>query len=57
MVKHPGDCNWSSYYTNAQDKPNTVITPHPLYERLGSTKAKKQRACRELFRYLVKTVL
>ena len=51
MVNHPGEYNWSSYHTNAQDKPNTVITPHPLHESLGSTKAEKQHTYRELFRY------
>jgi len=51
MVNHPGEYSWSSYHANAQDKPNTVITPHPLYESLGSTKGEKQHAYRELFRY------
>ena len=51
MVNHPGEYHWSSYHANAQNNTDAVITPHPLYEKLGSTKAAQQHAYRELFRY------
>ena len=51
MVNHPGEYHWSSYHANAQNNTDAVITSHPLYEKLGSTKAAQQHAYRELFRY------
>ena len=49
MVNHPGEYSWSSYHANVQNKSDMVIIPHPLYEKLDSTKAAQQHAYRELF--------
>ena len=49
MVNHPGEYSWSSYHANVQNKSDMVIIPHPLYEKLDSTKAAQQHTYRELF--------
>ena len=51
MADHPGEYRWSSYPVNAQGKPSAVITPHGIYDALGSDAAARQAAYRELFRY------
>ena len=51
MADHPGEYRWSSYPVNAQGKPSAVITPHAIYDALGSDAAARQAAYRELFRY------
>lgn len=50
MVDHPGDYRWSSYRVNGQGDADRLITPHPIYERLGRDAAARQVAYRELFR-------
>ena len=37
MVDHPSQYRWSSYHRNADGCPDALITPHPLYQALGST--------------------
>jgi len=49
MVKHPGEYRWSSYRCNAIGQQDGVITPHPLYEQLGSDADTQQSVYRGLF--------
>ena len=49
MVEHPGDYRWSSYRFNATGHQDAVITPHPLYEQLGSDTGARRSAYRGLF--------
>jgi putative transposase len=51
MAVHPADYPWSSYRANAQGEANSLITPHPVYQALGTDEAQRQAAYRELFRY------
>lgn len=41
---------WSSYRANAQGEKCKLLSPHHLYESLGSTSMERQFAYRELFR-------
>ncbi len=50
MVEHPGDYPWSSYRANAQGEENALLTPHPLYRKLGPMPEARQQAYRQLFR-------
>ena len=50
MVSHPGEYCWSSYACNATGQSNPLISPHPLYDALGSDAQQRQYAYRELFR-------
>jgi putative transposase len=49
MVKHPGEYRWSSYRFNALGRQDGLITPHWLYEQLGSDTGVRQSAYRRLF--------
>jgi len=50
MVNGPDEYKWSSYFVNALGKDDKgTITPHVLYEELGSTKQQRQRRYRALF--------
>ena len=49
LVGHPGDYNWSSYCFNAGVKNNFTLTHHPVYKRLASGVAERQRVYREMF--------
>jgi putative transposase len=49
MVQHPAEYPWSSYRCNALGQPNSVITPHCLYEALDSDAAQRQTAYQALF--------
>nr|WP_233543939.1 transposase [Salinisphaera sp. Q1T1-3] len=51
MVAHPAEYRWSSYRVNGQGELSTLIKPHKLYKRLGSSAEERQAAYRELFRY------
>ena len=51
MVAHPGEYRWSSYRANGQGEADRLITPHALYEALGSDPLARQQSYRELFRY------
>lgn len=50
LADHPADYAWSSYQYNALGKSNSLVTPHLLYKRLGSTAEERQSAYRQLFR-------
>jgi len=50
MVTVPGDYRWSSYRTNAFGKASRLVSPHALYQQLGSTQAERQSAYRQLFK-------
>ena len=50
MVRRPRDYRWSSYHYHAEGKPDPLLTPHSLYQRLGNTTATRQQAYRALFR-------
>ena len=49
MVKHPGQYPWSSYRSNGEGFPSTLITPHPLFVALASTISERQAIYRRLF--------
>ena len=50
MVKHPLDYPWSSYAGNARGEEDELVSPHPLYRRLGRNPQARQSAYRQLFR-------
>lgn len=49
MVNHPGEYYWSSYRANAQGEHLIWLTPHTLYNQLGSTRKERLQAYRDLF--------
>jgi putative transposase len=49
MVQHPGEYPWSSYAANALGKPDSLLTPHALYQTLGNLPEQRQAAYRALF--------
>ncbi|HET7313254.1 transposase [Salinisphaera sp.] len=49
MANHPADYPWSSYHANAHGDGGHWLTPHPLYQRLGSTNQARQKAYCDLF--------
>ena len=49
MVGHPADYPWSSFQGNAMGKAIKLLTPHPLYCRLGETAESRQAVYRSLF--------
>ena len=51
MVNHPGEYRWSSYAANAYGGTDPMLTPHPVYEQLGSDAESRRHAYRELFRH------
>lgn len=52
MVAHPGEYRWSSYAANAQEEEvDATVQPHHVYQALGTTRADRQAAYRELFRH------
>ena len=50
MVKHPADYPWSSYQRNALGEFDEVLVPHEIYQRLGRSDTRRQKAYRALFR-------
>ena len=48
MVEHSRDYPWSSYHYNALGEEDLLLTPHALYQKLGSTREKRQAAYRAL---------
>jgi putative transposase len=50
MVEHPSQYPWSSYGANARGKESTLVEPHDLYLRLGTTQETRQQTYRELFK-------
>ena len=51
MVDTPDQYCWSSYRANALSEDNPLITPHALYQALGTDPVTRQQAYRELFRH------
>ena len=49
MVQFPGHYGWSSYRTNALGHPDTLITPHQCFDRLGAEPESRREAYRALF--------
>jgi putative transposase len=49
MVAHPRDYVWSSYRVNAEGRPSTSLTAHPLFSALGLDLAARQEAYQALF--------
>lgn len=49
MVAQPGDYPWSSYAVNAQNRVDSLLTPHARYLALGSDPAARASAYRALF--------
>jgi putative transposase len=50
MTTTPGQYRFSSYRANAQGREDPLLSPHPLYTRLGRTTAHRQEAYRALFK-------
>ena len=50
MVDDPANYRWSSYRSNAFGQSKLILTPHPLYQALGTTADDRQSAYRALFR-------
>jgi putative transposase len=57
MVRHPREYRWSSYRANAEGKPNTLITPHDMYQRLARSATGRQEAYRGLSKAHIDDVL
>jgi putative transposase len=49
MVAHPGDYRWTSYRANAQGELSGFISPHAVYNELGSGTAQRAEAYRSIF--------
>ena len=49
MVGHPREYRWSSYHGNADNVPDPLLTPHPLYSGLGRSSVERAAAYTELF--------
>ena len=49
MVDHPSEYVWSSYGTNVEGKPNSILKPHDQYLSLGTTDDERCSAYRDLF--------
>jgi putative transposase len=53
MVASPGEYRWSSYRANASGAVDFLVTPHPMFERLGATRSERSARYRALFDNLV----
>lgn len=51
IVKHPGEYRWSSYGCNGQGEASDLLSHHPVYLSLGSSREERQEVYRELFRH------
>jgi putative transposase len=49
LASHPLEYHWSSYAANAVGRDDPLVTPHELYEDLGSDTTERRAAYRELF--------
>ena len=49
MVRHTADYPWSSFRCNALGGPNSLVTPHESWLRLGSNNKDRKHAYLELF--------
>lgn len=55
MVRHPRDYPWSSYLTNGEGQPDSLIAPHVLYRRLGKEAGARLAAYRALVKAPMET--
>ena len=53
MVNRPDAYKQSSFHYNAQGMKDDLLTPHALYDALGTTRAARQSAYRALFQHHV----
>lgn len=51
MVNDPEDYAWSSYHSNALGRPDRLVVPHELYERLAHRADERQVAYQALFNH------
>jgi putative transposase len=51
LVRSPAHYRWSSYRCNAQGKADALLSSHPVYKRLGRSRAGRVEAYRALFRH------
>jgi putative transposase len=49
MVSHPASYRWSSFACNACGNADDLVSPHPVYVRLGKDAPSRQSCYRELF--------
>ncbi len=49
ITPSPSEYHWSSFATNAYGRDSTILTPHPVYLKLGKTDEDRFRAYRSLF--------
>jgi putative transposase len=49
MVRSPGQYRWSSYRRNGQGKEDKLVTPHAMYQSLGTTDPVRIAAYKKLF--------
>ena len=48
IVAQPGEFRWSSYRCNGMGLPDPLVTPHPVYQSLGSTVAERAEGYRAI---------
>ncbi|MFT4938838.1 MAG: putative transposase [Paraglaciecola sp.] len=53
IVDDPAHYSWSSYQCNGLGKTSKLLSPHPLYQKLGETCEERTFACRELFKHQI----
>jgi putative transposase len=49
MVTSPGEYRWSSHHANAFGMDDGLVSAHPVFERLGSSRAERSAHYRALF--------
>lgn len=49
-TRNPAQYRWSSYRANAQGKVDSLITPHPVYLKLGATTEERLVAYKKIYR-------
>ena len=49
MVANAGAYRWSSFSANATGRENVMVTPHPVYQKLGDTQEARAYAYRKSF--------
>jgi REP-associated tyrosine transposase len=57
MVVRPGEYLWSSFRSNAQGRPNSLLVPHPAFLALGEDQAGCRRAYRDLMEETLEPLL
>lgn len=49
LVDHPGSYRWTSFHCNATGGADSLVTPHPLYDELGTDAQSRRMAYLALF--------